>query len=189
MPMNSNPFSRRSFVFGAVATTALAIQPKLIWAGDIRRLEHRTLRLVSLHTGERLNVTYFERGNYLPDALEAINYQLRDHRTGDVQAIAVKLLDALALLASKQAPHSLFEVISGYRSPQTNQRLAASSSGVAKRSYHMRGMAIDVRISGVSTSVLRDAAVAMHQGGVGYYPRDRFVHIDVGRPRRWGPRA
>ena len=187
--MGSDGFSRRGFVLGAIAMTALGFQSKPSWAGHILHPEHRTLRLVSLHTGERLNVTYFERGNYLPDALEAINHQLRDHRTGDVYPIAVPLLDVLALLASKQAPDSIFEVISGYRSPTTNQRLAARSSGVAKHSYHMRGMAIDVRIAGVSTSVLRDAAWAMHRGGVGYYPRDRFVHIDVGRPRRWGPRA
>ncbi len=170
--------------------TGLACQPRSIWARGILRSEHRSLRLVSLHTGERLNVTYFERsGGYLPDALDAINYQLRDHRTGDVYPIAVELLDALALLASKHGPDSVFEVVSGYRSAKTNQHLAARSNGVAKRSFHMRGMAADVRISGVSTSVLHDAAVAMHRGGVGYYPRDRFVHLDVGRPRRWGPRA
>jgi uncharacterized protein YcbK (DUF882 family) len=184
----SRRLSRRRFFVGAGALAVSGAMPRVSLA-SASKAEYRSLRLVGLHTGERLDVTYFEHGRYIPDALAAINLQLRDHRTDDVYPMEVALLDTLWELASLRSGKATFEVISGYRSPKTNQRLASRSSGVAKRSFHMRGMAIDVRIPGVSTSALRDAAVAMRRGGVGYYPRDRFVHLDIGRPRQWGQRA
>lgn len=145
----------------------------------------RQLALLNLHTGERLSAAYWRAGAYLPDALAAIAKVLRDHRTGEVHAIEPRLLDVLTQLSSRLGADRPFEVISGYRSPATNAKLHARSSGVATRSLHMDGKAIDVRLPGVPLTRLRDAALEMQAGGVGYYPNSNFVHVDVGRVRRW----
>jgi uncharacterized protein YcbK (DUF882 family) len=145
----------------------------------------RQLALLNLHTGEKLSAAYWEAGAYVPDALSAIAKVLRDHRTGEVHAIDPKLLDVLTQLSSRLNAGRPFEVISGYRSPASNAKLHARSSGVATRSLHMDGKAIDVRLPGVPLTRLRDTALAMQAGGVGYYPSSNFVHVDVGRVRRW----
>ena len=145
----------------------------------------RSLSLLNLHTGERLSATYFEGGRYLPDALAALDRVLRDHRTGEVHPIAPGLLDLVSGLSGQLGGSGAVQVISGYRSPVTNAALHARSSGVATRSLHMQGLAMDIRVPGAPLERLRDSALALGKGGVGYYPDSNFVHVDVGRVRRW----
>jgi uncharacterized protein YcbK (DUF882 family) len=145
----------------------------------------RSLSLVSTHTAERLSVCYFANGSYLPTALEQLNHLLRDHRTGDLAPIDPRLFDQLHALARGAGCEPQFEIISGYRSPATNAKLRAASSGVARHSMHMDGRAMDVRLAGTSCSKLRDLALAMGAGGVGYYGKSDFVHLDTGRVRAW----
>ncbi|HVN00506.1 MAG TPA: DUF882 domain-containing protein [Caulobacteraceae bacterium] len=148
-------------------------------------LPTRRLAFDNLHTGETLDVTYWEQGAYVPDALSAVNRVLRDFRTGDVHVIEPKLLDLLSVLSASLEATTSFGVISGYRSPQTNAMLHEQSSQVASGSLHMLGQAIDIRVPGVDTAHVRDAALALGLGGVGYYPTSNFVHVDIGRVRRW----
>lgn len=145
----------------------------------------RRLSFDNLHTGETLDVAYFERGAYVGDALAAVNHVLRDYRTGDVHVIEPKLLDLLTTLSTSLGATARIGVISGYRSPQTNAMLHRDSGQVASGSLHMQGQAIDIRIPGVDTARVRDAAMRLGIGGVGYYPTSDFVHVDVGRVRRW----
>ena len=145
----------------------------------------RALGLRHLHTGETLNVEYAVGGTYLPDALAAVNRLLRDFRTGDVHPIDPGLLDLLHQVAARLDTRKSFEVISGYRSPATNTALRRKSEGVAARSLHMVGQAIDIRVAGVTLSTLRAAALDLKGGGVGYYPASNFVHVDTGRLRQW----
>ena len=145
----------------------------------------RSLSVLNLHTGEKLAATYFEAGRYLPDALAALDRVLRDHRTGEVHPIAPGLIDLVADLAGHFGRPDAVQIISGYRSPASNAALHARSSGVATRSLHMQGMAMDIRVPGAPLERLRDSALALGKGGVGYYPDSNFVHVDVGRVRRW----
>lgn len=144
----------------------------------------RRLRFSHCHTSEKLDVIYSEAGMYLPDALEEINGLLRDFRSGEVHPIDTGLLDILFELQTRTGG-DVYEIISGYRSPATNEMLRKKGGGVARRSYHMRGMAMDVRLRGVDTARLREAALALKAGGVGYYPRSDFIHLDTGRVRFW----
>jgi uncharacterized protein YcbK (DUF882 family) len=145
----------------------------------------RNVSFLNLHTGESLNATYWEAGEYVPDALKALNHLLRDHRTGDVHEIAPELFDVVAAIRGRLESNAVVQVISGYRSPATNAALHARSDGVASHSLHMDGKATDLRIAGVDLSRLRDAAWSLQRGGVGFYPQSQFVHVDVGRLRRW----
>jgi uncharacterized protein YcbK (DUF882 family) len=145
----------------------------------------RSIAFTNLHTGESLNATYWEAGGYVPDALAALNRLLRDHRTGEVHAIAPNLFDLIASLCAKLETRATVQVISGYRSPVTNAALHAHSEGVASHSLHMLGQATDLRIAGIDLGHLRDAAQSLQGGGVGFYPQSQFVHVDVGRVRRW----
>lgn len=145
----------------------------------------RQLAFINTHTGERFADAYWEAGNYVPDALAAINTVMRDHRSGEVHAIDPALLDQLHTLHGLVEASAPFQIISGYRSPATNAALRANSNGVASRSLHMDGKAIDIRVGGVDLTRLRDAALGMQAGGVGFYQASDFVHIDTGRVRRW----
>ena len=146
---------------------------------------YKTLSFVHTHTGEKLKLTYFERGNYIKDALQEINYLLRDFRTDDIHPIDTALLDQLFDLKQTLGLNKPFHILSGYRSPFTNARLRKHNHGVAEHSFHMQGRAIDIRVQGVSSKTIRNAALTMAQGGVGYYPRNNFVHLDSGRFRTW----
>jgi uncharacterized protein YcbK (DUF882 family) len=147
----------------------------------------RSIALTNLHTGESLTAAYFENGVYVPDALAALSHVLRDYRTGESHVMAPGLFDLVTTLQTALSTTARVEVISGYRSPVTNAVLRAESSRVAAHSLHMDGMAMDIRIPGVELPRLRDAALALGRGGVGYYPdaANNFVHVDVGRVRRW----
>jgi len=144
------------------------------------------LKLLNTHTGERASVTYWADGKYEPQALAEINHILRDHRNNQVHEMAPDLLDLLYAMHLKLDTNEELHIISGYRSPETNAALRAKSKGVAKHSYHMKGMAADIRVPGRNVGRIYDAAMNLRVGGVGYYPRSEFVHIDVGPVRRWG---
>ena len=168
--------NRRHFV------AALAAAPLFARA---RNAEPRVLNFSHLHTGERLEVEYFSAGAYLPDALGAVNHLLRDFRSGDVGPIDPALLDLLHGLRERTGTSRPFQIISGYRSPATNRMLHERSNGVATKSLHMTGQAIDIRLADVPLARLRDAAKAAGRGGVGFYPGSDFVHVDTGRVRAW----
>lgn len=169
---------------GAAAALTAVSAPAL--AHSLPAASERRLSFYNLHTGERLSTVYWARGRYVPEALGRIDRILRDFRTGEVKPIDRRLLDLLYALARRLEAERPFHVISGYRSPKTNAMLVSQSDGgVAKRSYHMRGMAIDVRLPERDLARLRRAAVALRRGGVGYYPRSDFVHVDVGPVRYW----
>jgi len=139
----------------------------------------------NLHTGESLKTVFWENGAPLLSGIQEINTILRDHRTGDVIDIDIKLMHLLHKLRNKVHSRQPFNVISGYRSPATNAKLREKSDGVAKKSFHMRGMAIDISLQGCDLRDLHDAARELHLGGVGYYPQSGFIHIDTGKPRYW----
>ena len=148
--------------------------------------EDRHLRLYHTHTGERIDIVFKHGDTFVPEAEAQLDYFLRDHRTGEVKHYDPRLFDILAELTGAVGhPNAEIEIICGYRSSWSNEFLRSRSSGVAKNSLHMQAHAIDIRIPGVSTLALRDAALVLHQGGVGYYPRSDFVHVDIGRIRYW----
>jgi uncharacterized protein YcbK (DUF882 family) len=146
------------------------------------------LRFYHTHTGERLNIVYRRGDQYIPEALDELDHFLRDHRTGDVRHFDPHLFDLLHdLTASLGDSGGEIDVICGYRTPWSNEFLRARSphTGVAQHSLHMQAQAIDIRLPGIPTSELRDAALRLHRGGVGYYRSSDFVHVDVGRVRQW----
>jgi uncharacterized protein YcbK (DUF882 family) len=149
----------------------------------------RSIQFHNLHTGERLRTVYWADGGYVPDALAEVDYILRDFRAEKVHPIDPRLVDLLHALHRSLDTQEPFGVISGYRTPRTNAMLAAHSRGVALHSMHIEGKAVDIRVPGRSTRAVRDAALALQGGGVGYYPVSRFVHVDVGRVRRWRGRT
>jgi uncharacterized protein YcbK (DUF882 family) len=167
----------RALSLGALAL-ALPLAPGA-WAAA-----PRSISFYHTHTGERLSLVYFESGNYVPGALASLNGLLRDFRTGDVSEIDARLFDTLHAL-NLACGAGTYEIISGFRSVRTNALLRSHSSGVATNSLHTQGRAIDVRLAGRDTRQLRDAAVALAQGGVGYYASSDFVHLDTGRARTW----
>ena len=180
---NISLITRRNFVAGVgTAFLAARVSPALASLGDVR-----SLAFSNLHTGEKLSVAYWEQGNYVPGALAEVNHLLRDFRTGDVHAISPQLLDLLAVMHGRLETGAPFSVISGYRSPATNAMLRGENehSGVASKSLHMQGIAVDIRVADRSLANLRDTALTLKIGGVGYYPTSDFVHVDVGRVRRW----
>ena len=145
----------------------------------------RALSFYHTHTHEHLTITYANAGTYDPVALKKINTYLRDFRTSETYPIDPTLLDILWKMQQKMRCNRTYEVISGYRSPATNNKLRSRSRGVAKRSLHMKGMAVDIRLSGQNTRLVRDCAVSLQFGGVGYYAASDFVHIDTGKVRTW----
>ena len=150
-----------------------------------RLVTHRSLTFQNPHTGEKLGLIYFEKGRYLSDALDEISYLLRDYHTGDIHPIDPELLDQLHDLKQMLGLVQPFAVISGYRSPLTNAKLHAERKGVANNSFHMYGRAVDIRIERFDLRRIHNAAIAMHRGGVGYYPVSNFIHLDTGTLRTW----
>jgi uncharacterized protein YcbK (DUF882 family) len=146
----------------------------------------RQVAVHNLHTGESLEAIYFDNGEYVPDALAAMNHVLRDFRTGDVHEMDPRVFDLLHTISRTVDSRAPFLIISGYRSPHTNEMLRENTSGVATNSYHMRGMATDIRLPDVQLAHLHKAALLLGRGGVGYYPSSDFIHVDVGPVRHWG---
>lgn len=172
--------TRRRLVLGGAAAAALMLAPATALAA-----RPRTLSLYHTHTGEKLRLTYAEGGVHLPDALEEVSRFLRDFRSGESHPIDPRVLDILHRAQQLTGGTGPYEIISAYRSPQTNEMLRTNTSGVARRSLHMEGKAIDVRLRGVETHRLRQAAVGQKAGGVGYYRDSNFIHVDTGRVRYW----
>ncbi len=174
--------SRRTLLCGLGACTLLGARPA--FAGLLPD-RPRILSFANLHTGEKVKIAYASGAEYIAEGLSKIAHVLRDHRNGTTHEIDPKLLDTLFLLRDRLEVQKDFEVISGYRSPESNAKLHAASDGVAEHSLHMEGQAIDIRVPGVELAHLRDAAKSLKAGGVGYYPKSEFVHVDVGRVRYW----
>jgi uncharacterized protein YcbK (DUF882 family) len=146
------------------------------------------LRFYHTHTNERLDIVYRRGENYLPEALSELDYYLRDHRTGEAHHFDPRLFDLLYdLTASVNDFGGEIDVVCGYRTPWSNEflRTRGMNTGVARQSLHMQAEAIDIRLQGISTSAVRDAALRLQRGGVGYYRDSNFVHVDVGRVRHW----
>ena len=176
---------RRRLLTGLALSAAALHVPQA--AANIRPLYERKLLLNNLHTGEKLKTTYWAEGNYLSSSLDEINYLLRDFRTGEIHPIDPNLLDLLHTIRQRAANSNPFEIISGYRSPQTNNQLRVSGGGgVAKKSLHMQGKAIDIRLSGTPLKELHRIACDAKAGGVGLYTGSNFVHVDTGNVRYWG---
>jgi uncharacterized protein YcbK (DUF882 family) len=171
---------RRALRLGLVTVAGLLVPARSAAPADARVLAMR-----SLHTGEFVRATYWAAGRYVRDGLTEIDRLLRDHRSNTVHPIDPRLLDVLDTLRARLETREAFEIISGYRSPETNARLAASTRGVASTSLHVVGMAVDIRVPGRSLVAVRDAAKSLGAGGVGFYPDSNFVHVDVGRVRSW----
>lgn len=180
--MKASPVSRRGFLGAAAAVAAGLLAPKRVLA---QALAPRVLRFDHLHTGEKLAIEYWREGAYETEGLNAINRLMRDFRTGDVHPIDPPLLDLLHDLAEATGTRRPFEIISAYRSPATNADLHKHSDGVATNSLHLKGKAIDVRLTDVPLEQLRRAALDARRGGVGYYKASNFVHVDTGRVRTW----
>lgn len=178
---------RRSLLkLGASAIGAgLVGAPVMAWADGPADPGFRCVSLQNLHTGESMQGVYWDGDSYVTEVLDAVNLHLRDYRTGDVHPIDPRLLDLLDAVAARTGTRSRFQVISGYRSPRTNAMLHERSAEVAQKSFHIQGMAIDVRLPDVELHHLHAAAQSLGQGGVGYYPESNFVHIDVGPVRTW----
>jgi uncharacterized protein YcbK (DUF882 family) len=179
--------NRRGFIkFGFLATVAATFEPARAIASVTLNLNSKmNLSFFNTHTGEHLDVCYCQDGVYRPAALNRIKYILRDHRTGDLKAIDTRVLDILYTLSRRLDTPGPFHIISGYRSPATNAALHRKSPGVATHSFHTRGMAIDFRVPGCKTNTVHTTAVNLRAGGVGYYPRSDFVHVDCGPVRYW----
>jgi uncharacterized protein YcbK (DUF882 family) len=178
--------SRRDFVkIGAIAAAQLIV-PAAALARTTVQLRRRSLKFYNLHTGESLATTYWENGSYVSGELDRVNYILRDFRANEIKPIDPTLLDLLTRIQYQLGTIEPFNVISGYRSPLTNAMLHANSEGVAVHSLHIDGKAIDIHVPGRTLEQLRGAAMAQRSGGVGYYPKSDFVHVDTGRVRHWG---
>ena len=179
-PQCSNQFSKIRLSAGLILLIVLALPVCTVAdSGD------RILSFYNTHTHERLTVIYKNGNRYKPEALKKISYILRDHRSGDIYPMDPKLMDFVYDLLTKVDNHGEVHIISGYRSPKTNTKLRQKSKGVARRSMHMKGRALDFRLPGTDTAVLRDTARAMKRGGVGYYRKSDFIQIDTGRVRNW----
>jgi uncharacterized protein YcbK (DUF882 family) len=149
----------------------------------------RTLWLFNPVNEETLNATYWSNGHYVPDALEKIDYIMRDHRTGEVKSIDLGLINLLHTIKIHIGLDEPFHVVSGYRCRKSNELLRKSGRNAARNSYHLRGQAADIRLPDGHLASLRKVATVIKGGGVGYYPRDNFVHVDVGPVRYWSPRG
>ena len=152
---------------------------------DARALDAKQLSFYHTHTNEKLDIVYFENGEYVDAALAEINRYLGDFRTGDTTVMDPRLLDLIYDIRAALGGNGTYEVISAYRSPKTNEMLRATGNGIARNSQHLLGTAIDVRLEDIPIEVLRDTALSMQKGGVGFYKQSDFVHIDTGRVRRW----
>lgn len=183
IPINISELSRRRFIANtaALAASVVVAAPLTCLASGSR---HHSFSFFHTHTGETLKINFDVKTQRVENTKEFFHF-LRDFRTGDIHPIDTRLLDILYRLQNLTNSLGTFEVISGYRTPETNTRLRKTGRGVAKKSLHMKGRAIDIRLSDVPTKVLKDIACAMEQGGVGFYAKSDFIHVDTGRVRAW----
>ena len=184
--MNVNPPSRRRLLRHSAGFAAAAALPLLALPARASVPTARALAMSHTHTRERIELVYSVAQDYVPEALGTLNHFLRDHYSGEVGRMHPPLFDVLYELRQALGRTGPYEIISGYRCPATNDKLRNTrGGGVAKQSLHMEGRAVDVRLPGVPLAELRDAALSLRAGGVGYYPDSGFVHLDTGRVRSW----
>ena len=184
---------RSKFLLPAIAACTLVVSCSTAAVAApnttrVAKVQSYMLHLHHLHTGETLNVVYRVGNDYVPGALAKLNYFLRDHRTNDVSHYDVREFDLLhSVMSNLGKPNGMIGVVCGDRTPWSNEflRSQAEVTGVAKNSQHTQAKAIDIRVPGVRTKTLRDVALSLHEGGVGYYPISQFVHVDVGPVRTW----
>jgi len=174
-------WTRRHWLRAALSS-AVAVPFANAWSES---QEFPWLELSNTHTGEVAKATFRDANGYVDDALKTFQRVLRDHRANEEHEMDPALFDQLSDLAIAAKCEPRYEIISGYRAPVTNAMLHSKSKGVSERSLHMQGRATDVRLKGCSCAVLRDLALAARRGGVGYYEKSNFVHIDTGRVRTW----
>lgn len=178
--------TRRKFVSFSLASAALLASGALkVLPASARQTIGHEVSIRNAHTGERFKGVYRIGSYYVPSAFRRINRVMRDHRTGDIHPIDPELIDTVARVQRDCRCGQAVEILSGYRSPKTNNMLRRKSGAVAKNSYHMKGQAADIRVPGSSTKKVRNTARALRVGGVGYYPRSGFVHVDTGKVRSW----
>jgi uncharacterized protein YcbK (DUF882 family) len=181
--------SRRQFLQAGLTASAVLLTPWQLWAKvgkSLGELPERAVSLYNTHTGELLSkFVYWQDGNYIKEALDDISYLLRDHRTDEVSVFDPAVIDQVFALSRKFKVAKPFEIVSGYRSAETNRELRQRSRRVARHSLHIEARAIDLCLPGVPLRELRTAALSLRSGGVGYYPKKGFVHIDSGPQRRW----
>lgn len=184
-PMSCNTNRRKLLAAGLVGSLLPLTSANAASRGRNIVYPDRSLSLYNVHTGEKNNVVYWSDGKYMGSGLNEINWILRDFRTSEIKAIDPRLLNILYLLTRTLETEKPVLVLSGFRSKKTNDMLRKTTEGVAKRSFHMAGRAIDIRIPRVETSDIQRAALRLSGGGVGYYPRSNFVHLDSGPVRTW----
>lgn len=177
----TNTLSRRQILRMGTLFFATGFSPSLGWSHH----QKRSLNLHNALTGEALKVEYWAKGEFVPDALMELNHFLRDPHNGKVTEIDPKLYHFIYDIAKTLGVEDTINIMSGYRSPSTNDRLRRRNSAAAKGSFHVKGQAVDIRIPGYSTNSVRSVALRLKQGGVGYYPRSKYVHIDTGPVRSW----
>lgn len=183
-PRNDSPLlTRRHFVSLCVSVAGLLVVPRVL--ASVAPQSQRSLSFRHTHTGERETILYWRDGEYSEAGLKAADHLLRDFRTEESITMDPNLLDLLYALQLSIGEEGEFQIISGYRSPKTNKMLRQRSGGVAKRSLHMLGKAIDIRFCACDLKRLRDRAISLKAGGVGYYPDSNFIHVDTGRVRYW----
>ena len=179
--MGGGPTRRNFLAFSVFAAAAIVSRPSLVQA----HAGERAISLLNTHTGESVKAVFWADGAFVDDGLGEISRLMRDYRTDDVIPIDPRLVDLLYRLRRKVGVQRPFHVVSGYRSPVTNAILRKNNKGVAKNSYHMSGMAVDTYLPKVELRTLQRAALSLRAGGVGYYPKTGFVHLDSGRVRSW----
>ncbi|MFZ0739139.1 MAG: DUF882 domain-containing protein [Candidatus Acidiferrales bacterium] len=183
--MSSTPFVLRAFG-SLIALVGFLISPSGVATATRPPEQEFRLRLYDTHTNERIDIVYRKGDTYLPDVINRLELFLRDHRTGDLHHFDPQVFDILHdLTFALGHPNAEIDIVCGYCTPWTNEFLRRTTNGVSPHSLHMEGRAIDIRVPGVSTTALRDAALGLHRGGVGYYARSQFVHVDDGRVRQW----
>jgi uncharacterized protein YcbK (DUF882 family) len=182
----SGALSRRSLIAGGISAAILAsIKPA---AAAVAPLKDRTLHLYHRQTGEFFKETYFQEGFYVANALDRVNWLLRDWHADKTKSIDPALLDLLYNVGNSVDASKPFEILSGYRTPETNAALRRHGVRAASNSYHMAGQAVDITLPGVSLRNMRKAALSLGKGGVGYYPHSGFIHVDTGDVRQWNGR-
>jgi uncharacterized protein YcbK (DUF882 family) len=182
-----NRLDRRDILKGGLCTLLAGILPLFPARSAYSAQNYQSWRIAfrNAHTGESFSGVYRVGNKYLPDAFERINYVLRDFRNDEIFPMDPRVIDLVKTLHDRTNPEEPLEVLSGYRSPKTNSMLRHVSTGVARNSMHMYGQAMDIRLPGYKTSRLRDMAKRLKAGGVGYYPKSDFVHVDTGKVRSW----
>ncbi len=184
--MSFKSLNRRDFLkFTMGGATLATFLPTQAFAA-LTQKNNKVLSFKNLHTGERLETCFFSDNQFIVSELNKINHICRDFRRNEVHEIDKELLTQVNAIQTLLRSDAEVQIISGYRSPATNEQLRSSSGGVAKKSFHMLGKALDFRLKGVPLDEVRDVAISLKAGGVGYYPKSNFIHIDTGRARSWG---